>query len=236
TYQYREQHAHWIEKGLAACDRAQALDAQLAEAHAARAWLSYAQKNYDEAVRFAHLAIERKPDCEGAYEVLGRAYFSSGRFQEAAELAERAISANEDDYNVYIPYINALRRMEHGDVVRRLQQGQVRVLERQLERVPEDVRARILLASNYADHGSESDAIRHLQTAVALRPSDSNVLYNAACTYAQLQKKADALEMLRRAIDSGYQRLEWARRDPDLASLQDEPEFQRLVSPEPAGK
>jgi len=236
TYQYREQHARWIEKGLAACDRAQALDAQLAEANAARAWLSYAQKNYDEAVRLANAAIERKPDCEGAYEVLGRAYFSSGRFAEAAELAEKAIQANEDDYNVYIPYINSLQGLERKDLADLLRHGQMRVLERQLEQVPEDVRARILLASDYADSGRESDSIRHLQTAVALRPSDSNVLYNAACTYAQLQKKAEALEMLRKAIASGYQRLEWARRDPDLACLHDDPEFLRLVSPQPSAK
>jgi tetratricopeptide (TPR) repeat protein len=32
--------------------------------------------------------------------VLGRAYFASGRFREAAELVDRALEANGDDYNV----------------------------------------------------------------------------------------------------------------------------------------
>ena len=65
-----------------------------------------------------------------------------------------------------------------------------KVLRQQLERVPEDVRARILLATNLAYYGQEADeAIRHLKTAVALRPNDPNTLYNAACTYGVLGRK-----------------------------------------------
>jgi len=228
TYQYREQHPRWIEQGLAACDRAVALDPQLPETLAARAWLYYAQKKHDEAIKYAQLAIERKPDCEGAYEVLGRAFFASGRFHEAAELAERAIQANADDYNVYIPFINALERSGQAEHARRLREEHIHLMEKQLEQVPEDVRARILLASSYAHVGREQDAVRHLQTAVTLRRNDANVLYNAACTYGVLQDRARALDLFRQAIEAGYARANWAMRDPDLACLHGDPEFQRL--------
>jgi serine/threonine protein kinase/Flp pilus assembly protein TadD len=228
TYEYRKQEAHSIERGIVACDRALALEPQLPEALAARAWLYYAQKNHGEAIRYAQLAIERKADCEGAYEVLGRTFFASGRFQEAAELAERAIQANADDYNVYIPFVNALERSGQAEHAQRLREEHIRVLERQLELVPEDVRARILVASNYAHFGRGKDAVRHLQTAVALRRNDSNVLYNAACTYGVLQDKAKAMDLFKQAIEAGYARANWAMRDPDLACLHDDPEFQRL--------
>ena len=231
TYQYREQHLRWIEQGMAACDRALALDPQLPETLAARAWLHYAQKKHDEAIKYAQRAIERKPDCEGAYEVLGRAFFASGRFQEAAELAERAIQANADDYNVYIPFINALERSGQAEHARRLREDHIHLMEKQLEQVPEDVRARILLASSYAHVGREKDAVRHLQTAVALRRNDANVLYNAACTYGVLQEKAKALDLFKQAIEAGYARANWAMRDPDLACLHGDPEFQRLCGP-----
>lgn len=59
-----------------------------------------------------------------------------------------------------------------------VQERMTKVLREQLERVPEDVRARILLASNLAFHEEDADeSIRHLQTAVALRPGDANTLY-----------------------------------------------------------
>ena len=106
-YELREQNTKWIERGLAACDRATALAPDLPEGLVARARLLYAQKKYEESVLLAQRAIERKPDCEGSWNILGRAYFASGRADQAAAIVERAIEANGDDYNTYVPYIAA---------------------------------------------------------------------------------------------------------------------------------
>ena len=96
--------------------------------------------------------------------------------------------------------------------------------------MPEDVRARILLAANLANFKQDADeSVRHLQTAVALRPGDPNTLYNAACTYGVLEKKAEALETLRKAFAAGYGNPNWAAKDSDLDCLHDDPEFQKLV-------
>lgn len=107
-YEIREQNPKWIERGLAACDRATALAPDLPEVLVARARICYAQKKYEETALLAWRAIERKPDCEGSWNMLGRAYFSCGRNEEAAALTERAIEANGDDYNTYIPFGRAL--------------------------------------------------------------------------------------------------------------------------------
>jgi len=73
------------------------------------------------------------------------------------------------------------------------------------------------------------EATRHLQTAVALRPGDANTLYNAACTYGVLGKKAEALETLHKAFAAGYGNRNWAAKDSDFECLRDDPEFQKLV-------
>ena len=65
--------------------------------------------------------------------------------------------------------------------------------------------------------------------AVALRPNDTNVLYNAACTYGILNKKQEALDSLKKALACGYGDIEWVKQDPDLLLLRDDPEFQKLV-------
>jgi TolB-like protein len=90
-FELREQNQKWIERGLQACERAMALDQQSPEVLAARARVFYAQKDYGQAVRYAQSAIERKADCEGAYNVLGRALFESDRSEEAAALVDRAL-------------------------------------------------------------------------------------------------------------------------------------------------
>jgi serine/threonine protein kinase/tetratricopeptide (TPR) repeat protein len=229
-YETRERNPKWIERGLAACDRATALAPELPEVLVARARIFYAQKKYEEAALLAHRAIERKHDCEGAWNILGRAYFASGRFEEAAALAERAIEANGDDYNTYPPYRNALERLGRKEEAERFRESMSTVLRQQLELVPEDVRARILLAANLANVKEDGDeAIRHLQTAVALRPGDPSTLYNAACTYGVLGKKAEALETLKKSFAAGYGNRDWAAKDSDLDCLHDDPEFQKLV-------
>ena len=219
----------WVEKGLIAADRAVALQPLLPEALAARARICYSQKKYDEAMRWAREAIDRKADCEGAYNVLGRALFASDHWKEAADLVDRAVAANGDDYNTYIPYINALSSLGNLDAAQKLREQESRVLEHQLEIVPEDARARILLSANYAAMGNSRAAVDNLERAVAMRPNDPNTLYNAGCTYGVLGLKAEALAMLKRAFESGYSDLDWVSRDSDLACLHDDPEFLRLL-------
>jgi tetratricopeptide (TPR) repeat protein len=104
------------------------------------------------------------------------------------------------------------------------------ILRQQLELVPEDVRARILLATHLAASKEDADeSIRHLQTAVALRPGDPNTLYNAACTYGVLGRKPEALETIKKAFAAGYGNVNWAAKDSDLICLHDDPEFRKLV-------
>jgi serine/threonine protein kinase/tetratricopeptide (TPR) repeat protein len=230
VYEIREQNPKWIERGLAACDRATALAPDLPEVLVARARICYAQKKYEETALLSWRAIERKPDCEGSWNMLGRAYFSSGRNEEAAALTERAIEANGDDYNTYIPFSRALEGLGRKEEAGQVRQRMVKILRQQLELVPEDVRARILLANTLACSGQDEDeSMRHLQTAVALRPGDPNTLYNAACTYGILGKKTQAFEAFKKAVEAGYSNMNWAAKDSDLDCLHDDPAFQKLV-------
>ena len=229
-FEVRDQNPNWMTRGLAACDRATALAPDLPEVLVARARIFYAQKKNDETALLALRAIERKPDCDGAWNILGRAYFASGRYEDAARIAEKAIEFNGDDYNMYIPYEQSLERLGRKKEADGIRERFGKVLRQQLELVPEDVRARILLATLLAHFGDEAEeSIRHLQTAVALRPSDSNTLYNAACTYGVLGKKAEALETLRKAFAAGFGNRNWAAKDSDFNCLHDDPEFQKLV-------
>jgi len=53
--------------------------------------------------------------------------------------------------------------------------------------------------------------------------------YNAACYWSMAGAHATALEWLARAIDLGYRDATWARVDPDLEPIRDDPEFERIV-------
>ena len=218
----------YMERAQSASLRAVALAPDIPEVLISQGWILYAGNRYDDAVRLTRAAISRKRDCEGAYYLLLRALFASGKHDEVANLAEEAIEAAGTDYNVYIPIMNALGALGREDAKRHVRQRLLQAFENHLREVPEDARARILRAGMYAQEGRTDDAVREASLAMVLRPNEATVLYNAACTFANLGKKAEAIDALRKAWDAGYKDAEWTRRDPDLTILHGDPEFERL--------
>ncbi|MFZ0784199.1 MAG: protein kinase [Candidatus Acidiferrales bacterium] len=219
----------WIERAVGAVDRAFALEPELPEAFVARARIAYALGNYAEAAEQARKAIARKSDCEGSWDILGRALFASDRWQEAADLAEKAVERTGDDYNVFVPYGNVLAALGRDEAARALGERERAVLEQQIEWVPEDTRARILLACRHATSGRRAQATQELEKVLALGPADPHTIYNAACGYGILQMKNEALKMLKKAVQAGYTEWDLASRDSALACVHDDPEFHRLL-------
>jgi serine/threonine protein kinase/Tfp pilus assembly protein PilF len=224
----------WVERAREASGKAVALRWDLPEVQVSQAWVLYAAELHDEAVRMVRKAIERKRDCEGAYYLLCRALFAAGRYQEVVDVADAAIEASGEDYNVYVPIMNSLGAMGKEEARRNMVHRVIVALENHLKQVPEDARARVLLGGMYADLGRTDDSMRELNLAVTLRANEASILYNAACVYCGLKKKQEALDALSKAWTAGFRDAVWARRDPDLASLHGEAEFERMYPEKPA--
>jgi serine/threonine protein kinase/tetratricopeptide (TPR) repeat protein len=224
----------WVERARETSGKAVALRWDLPEVQVSQAWVLYAAELHDEAVRMAKKAIERKRDCEGAHYLLCRALFAAGRYQEVVDVAETAVEASGEDYNVYVPILNCLGAMGKEEGLRNMRQRRMAALENHLKQVPEDARARILLGSDYAYLERSDDALRELNLAVTLRANEASILYNAACLYCKLGKKSDAMDALHKSWEAGFKDSSWARRDPDLILLHDEPEFDLLYPEKPA--
>jgi len=218
----------WVERARDASGKAVALRWELPEVQVSQAWVLYATELHDEAVRMVRKAIERKKDCEGAYYLLCRALFSAGRYQEVVDVMEAGLEASGEDYNIYVPLANSLGAMGKREAYMNLLQRRVTVLENHLKQVPEDARARILLGTDYAELEREDDALKELNLAVTLRAGEASILYNAACLYSTLKKKPEAMDCLKKAWEAGFRDASHARRDPDLALLHDDPEFDRM--------
>jgi tetratricopeptide (TPR) repeat protein len=229
-YHY-EREKKWIDRAVAASQRASALSKNTPEVLVAEGWILYAEAKYDQASRCVGQAIDRKADCEGAYYLLGRTLFAAGRYQEVVDMAEDAIAASGSDYNVYIPIMNALGALGKEEAKRNVRLRLTQALENHLREVPEDARARILLGGMYAQDHRVEDAIRETNLAIALRPNEATVLYNAACTLCNLNRKTDAMDALKKAWEAGFKDPSWTRRDPDLELLHGDPEFERLYPP-----
>ena len=92
---------------------------------------------------------------------------------------------------------------------RKMVERRITALQNHLKHVPEDARARIVLGADYAETGREADAMAELKLAVTLRANEASILYNVACVYALLKKKAEALDALRQAWEAGSKDAVW---------------------------
>jgi serine/threonine protein kinase/Flp pilus assembly protein TadD len=218
----------WIERARAASEKAVALQPDVPEVMVAQAWILYSRGEYADAARILRAVIARKRDSEGAFYLLLRCLFASGHHQEVASLAEEAIEAAGTDYNVYVPILNSLGALAKREAGKNILARAVQAFELHLRQVPEDARARSLLATYYAELGRKDDAKREVTMAMTLRPNESSILYNAACTLCLMQQKSDAMDALSKAWRAGFRDVDWVRGDPDLAILHGEPEFEKL--------
>ena len=60
---------------------------------------------------------------------------------------------------------------------------------------------------------------------VRFLPENATAHYNLACSLALSKRNADALRSLRKAIELGYNDIDWMMQDPDLKALKQHPEF-----------
>ena len=96
-------HAHyaredvWIHRARAAAERAMELQPDVPEVMVAQAWILYAKGQYDEMTAIVRNVIAHKRDCEGAYYLLLRGLYASGKYQDVANVADEAIESSGTD-------------------------------------------------------------------------------------------------------------------------------------------
>jgi non-specific serine/threonine protein kinase len=189
--------------------RADALLPDLPEVRVARAWIHYTEGKYEESIALVRRAIEQKPDSEGAYYLLCRTLFAAGKYQEVADIAEAAMKAGGEDYNVYVPIYNALGALGKKDAA--TTSARCAVLEAHLRKVPEDARARTILAADYSSRGARRTRCARPTWLCALTQRGHR-LYNVACIFCILKRLDDAMGALQKAWNAGFKDPVWVRR------------------------
>ena len=194
----------------------------------------------------ALLELGRLPEAQTAYEQvialepnytafmnLGKVYFLSGRFDEAAQMFEKAVAASSNDYvpvgNLAAAYRWAPARRTHASGTFRRAAD---LAETRAKAEPTNPAIFADLGLYYAQLGDETRARRRLTTALALDESHPGVQAAAAEAYEVLGDRVSAVRHARRAIELGY-RKEELRRNPELAELVTDDRLANATSPVP---
>ena len=121
------------------------------------------------------------------------------------------------------PVRKKLNRQEKRDL-----DIEIGFLEGLVKRDPGYVDALQILGDDYTKRGKFTLGLKIDQRLAVLRPRDSLVYYNLACSYCLTGKMDEAAEALEQALDYGYRDFKWLAEDPDLLELRDHEAYSRV--------
>jgi len=218
--------------GFAAAERALALDAKSAEAHAVKAQILQKRGAMDDAIAEVGTALSLDPESYEANRTAGRLAYQQHRFDDAVKHYEKAIALMESDVNSAMMLVSAYRALGNTDGVLRAAEVALKRADAVLGRDQGNSGVMAYSAHALAAMGEAERAKGRMNRALLIDPDDWKMRYNFACTLCvYLHDTHAALEMLGPVLATiTGEFLPYAKADPDFESLRDDPRYQAMVA------
>ncbi len=188
----------------------------------------YHLERHEEALAAYDHSLEIRPDAS-AYTSLGTVYFFLGDRERAVQALEKAKALRPSDPKVWGNLADAYRWIPGLETKSGPAFDQAIALKRkQLKLDCRHGKGWAELAIWLAKRARFKEALQAIKRGLELSPHDVNCLALAVRVYHLAGDRGAALQWLDRAVRSGFQVAE-LERDPELAALREDADFQRIV-------
>ena len=94
---------------------------------------------------------------------------------------------------------------------------------------PDDPNLRIEIGNGFLEEGQYERAAGEYRRAIKLAPKNALAWYNLACALALSEKIEEALAALRKAVEFGFDDIDWLKKDTDLDNLRGHKLYKELI-------
>jgi adenylate cyclase len=220
------------DNGLAAAERAIELDANLAEAHAAKSQVLRQSGRLDDAVRENEIALRLDPESYQVNLAAGQLNYVLRRFDQAIRHFEKAATTVETDFRSAGMLVSCYSASGDKEGARRAARRALERCERIVAAEPDNGSAMGFAVGALAALGETERAKEWAERALLLDPDNINLRYNFACTLiTDLHDYDAALDLLGPRFETmSIEVLNWVRTDPDLDPIRDHPRFKAMLA------
>lgn len=228
-YRDFDRQEKWLDKALEVSLKALMYDPSLSEAYASLGLAYFGKNALDEALTASKKAISLDPNNFNAYWILSRIYHTTDQDKEALQALRKVISINPNFFTAYDDLEMYYERIHDEENYKQTLEKVIRLVPNYLMQHPEDTYRRMAYAVTLAKLGNFDEAKKEGEKAIELSPNDPIMMYYGACLYARLDEKQRAVELIRDAVNNGYENYEWIKRDPDFENIRSEPGYIELM-------
>jgi adenylate cyclase len=218
--------------GLASVERALALDANLAEAHAIKARVLADTGRDDEAATEIGIALDLDPESYEVNRWAGYLSYRNNQLEDATRYFEKSTTLMESDLNSAALLISSYSAV--GNAQGTLRAARLTLARSEKALVQDPNNGTVIGYSGYAlaALGEAERAKERMNRAMLVDPDNWNMRYNFSCVLIIHLKEIDAaldlLGPLFEKVTTGV--LNYAKGDPDFAAVRDHPRFQAMIA------
>jgi len=211
------------DKALETVNKALELHPRWSEALTLKGRILINLKENKEALECLEKAVNLNLENWLAWDNKGRALFNLGNHEQAVDCFGKVIDAQPDNLNVLKLRAISLGRLGNPNKA-------IEDLDRILKIDSKQIEALILKGLALEEIGQYKEASQCCDRILEIEPNHPTALYNKACFESKSKNVEDAIDYLRKAIETDNRFIELAKKEEDFDNIRKDKRFIQLIS------